>query len=237
MHAGHTIAADGLRVIICVAFDHRAAPHEIAACKASVVNCPSVLNCFELSGSFDLMFEAVIPDMAAYSAQLSLCAGAVAKFASRYEANFVCKRFVRADAAERAIWVPSEDGLMRLDCSIIDKVSAQGDYVLVHSSGRSWMVHTTMQEMEEKLGREDFLRVHRSTIVRHGFVERLCHKGRTWTARLNDGSVERISNSHVADVLAKLRAGSSVAQRTSSKPVRHAEVPAELRRMVRVRAA
>jgi DNA-binding LytR/AlgR family response regulator len=161
----------------------------------------------------------------------------VAKFASRYEANFVCKRFVRADAAERAIWVPSEDGLMRLDCSLIDKVSAEGDYVLVHSSGRSWMVHTTMQEMEAKLGREDFIRVHRSTIVRHEFIERLCHKGRTWSARLNDGSVERISNSHVADVLAKLRASSSVAQRSLSKPVRPAEVSGELRQMVGERAA
>jgi DNA-binding LytR/AlgR family response regulator len=190
----------------------------------------------ELSGTYDFMFEAAVADMAEYRMQLSLCAGAVAKFASRYEANFYCKRFVRADAAERAIWVPSEDGLMRLDCSDIDKVTAQGDYMLVHSSGRSWMLHTTMQEIEEKLGSEDFIRVHRSTIVRHGFVERLRHEGRIWTARLNDGSVERISNSYVVEVLAKLRTKSSASRRTPSKRARPAEAAADAQRMIQAQS-
>jgi hypothetical protein len=227
-----TVIPDDLRVIVCLAFDHRVAPHEIAACKAAVVSCPSVLHSVELSGTYDFMFEATVPDMEGYRTQLSSCAGAVAKFASRYEANFVCKRFVRANATECAIWVPSVDGLMRIDCSVIDKVTAQGDYVLVHSSGRSWMLHTTMQDIEEKLGSEHFLRVHRSTILRHGFIERLRHEGRIWTARLNDGSVQRISNRYVVDVLAKLRAKSSTSQLTSSKRARSAEAAADAERMM-----
>lgn len=66
MTAIHEVTSDDLRVIVCLAFDHRAAPHEIAACKAAVVNCPSVLHSVELSGTFDFMFEASVPDMAAY---------------------------------------------------------------------------------------------------------------------------------------------------------------------------
>jgi len=236
MTAVHTVTPKDLRVIVCLAFDHRAAPHEIAACKAAIVDCPSVLHSVELSGTYDFMFEAAVPDMAAYRAQLSSCAGAVAKFASRYEANFVCKRFVRADAAERALWVPSEDGLMRIDSSVIDKVTAEGDYMLVHSSGKSWMLHTTMQETEDKLGTEDFLRVHRSTIVRQNFVERVCREGRIWTARLNDGSIERISNSYVVGVLAKLRTNSSASQPTSSNGARPAEAVADPERMMRAHA-
>lgn len=229
----NTVTHDDLRVIVCIAFDHRAAPQEIAACKAAVVNCPSVLHAVELTGTYDFMFEAVVEDMEAYQAQLRSCSGAVAKFASRYEANFVCKRFIRADKADCSIWVPSDDGLMRIDCSVIDKVTAQGDYVLVHSSDRSWILHATMQDTGDKLGSQDFVRVHRSTIVRIGFIERLRHEGRTWTARLNDGSTERISSSYVVDVLAKLRTKSPSSQPTSSKNVHSGEAPPDAERMIR----
>ena len=229
----NTVTHDDLRVIVCIAFDHRAAPQEIAACKAAVVNCPSVLHSVELSGTYDFMFEARVEDMKAYQAQLSLCAGAVAKFASRYEANFVCKRFIRSDAADCSIWVPSDEGLMRIDCSVIDKVTAQGDYMLVHSSQRSWMLHTTMQEIGDKLGTDDFVRVHRSAIIRIGFIERIRREGRSWTALLNDGSMERISRSYIVDVRAKLRNGSTPAKPTSSKRVHPSEAPSDAERMIR----
>jgi len=217
MTAVHPVTSDDLRVIVCIAFDHRVAPHEIAACKAAVVNCPSVLHSMELSGTFDFMFEATVPNMEAYQQQLRLCSEAVAKFASRYEASFVCKRFVGARQTEQAIWVPSPEGAMRIDSSAIDKVKAEGDYMCIHSGGRSWMLHTTMAEMVEKLGEEDFLKVHRSTVVRCGFIERLCHEGRVWTARLEDGSTERIAKSHVVNVLAKLRSSSSTSKPDPTK--------------------
>jgi hypothetical protein len=163
------------------------------------------------------MFEATVPNMEAYQLQLRSCAGAVAKFASRYEANFVCKRFVRAHRTDSAIWVPSVDGHTRIDCSAIDKVSADGDYVCIHSGGRRWMLHMTMTEILEKLGEEDFVKVHRSTIVRCGFIERLRQEGRVWTARLEDGSSERIAKSQVVQVMAKLRTSSSARGAASSK--------------------
>jgi DNA-binding LytR/AlgR family response regulator len=213
----HSVTSDDLRVIVCLAFDHRAAPDEIARCKAAVVNCPSVLHSVELSGTFDFMFEATVPDMEAYQLQLRSCAGALAKFASRYEANFVCNRFVRGRRATQEIWVPSEDGILRIDCSAVDKVNAEGDYMRIQSRGRSWMLHTTMAEMVESLGEEDFVKLNRSIIVRVSFIERLQHEGRVWTARLADGSRERIAKSHIVAVLARLRTNSSKAARASSK--------------------
>jgi DNA-binding LytR/AlgR family response regulator len=204
MTAVNSVSSDDLRVIVCISFDHRAAPHEIAACKAAVISCPSVLHSVELSGTFDFMFEATVPDMEAYQLQLRSCAGAVAKFASRYEANFVCNRFVRARQDKRTIWVPSADGVIRIDRSAIDKVSAEGDYVCIHSDGRRWMLHGTMADMLVKLG-DDFVKVHRSMIIRADFIERLRHEGRLWTAKLKDGSAERIAKSHVVNVTAKLR--------------------------------
>jgi DNA-binding LytR/AlgR family response regulator len=69
----------------------------------------------------------------------------------------------------------------------------------------SWLVHTTMREVVAKLGDEDFVHVHRSTVIRCAFIDRLLHKGRRWTARLNDGCTERIAKSHVASVIAKIR--------------------------------
>jgi len=213
----HSVTSDDLRVIVCIAFDHRCAPQDIASCKAAVVSCPSVLHSVELSGTFDFMFEATVPDMEAYQLQLRSCSGAVAKFASRYEANFVCKRFVRARRGERAIWVPAADGFMRIDCSAIDKVSAEGDYVCIQSDGRRWMLHTTMADILERLGDEDFVKVHRSTIIRRDFIEQLRQQGRVWTARLQDGSSERIAKSQVVQVMAKLRTNSSTSAPASSK--------------------
>ena len=217
MTSVHSVVSDDLRVIVCIAFDHRAAPEELAACRAAIVSCPSVLHSVELSGSFDIMFEATIPDMEAYQLQLNSCSGALAKFASRYEASFVCKRFVRARGSERAIWVPSADGFMRIDSSAIDKVDAEGDYMCIQSEGRRWMLHTTMADMQERLGDEDFVKIHRSTIIRCGFIERLGQEGRVWTARLADGSSERIARSQVAQVTAKLRTNSSTSAPSWSK--------------------
>jgi len=210
-------ASDGIHVVVCVAFDHRIPPHEIAACRKAVINCPAVLSSMELSGTFDFMFDAVVPDMATYRDALESCSGAVAKFASRFEVNFVCEQSMRAHSTEQAVWVPSDEGLVRLDCSVIDKVKAQGDYVRIHSDGRSWMLHATMVEILGRLGADDFVQVHRSTIIRCNFIERLRHEGRVWTARLNDGSTERIAKSQLAQLLAKLRTNSAMPGAPSAK--------------------
>jgi DNA-binding LytR/AlgR family response regulator len=205
-----------LRVIMCLTFDRRAAPDEIAAAKAAIIACRSVLHSVELSGTFDFMFEAEIPDMAAYNAQLSICAEPMARLVSRYEANFVCKRFVRRDKADRAIWVPHNGGMKRVDCKAIDKVVAEGDYMRIHSARQSWMLHSTLGAISERLGCEDFIQLHRSIIVRRGFIDELVHCGRHWRAALNDGTRERVAKGSVPAMLQMMRTDSTTAQRHPS---------------------
>jgi len=198
-----------LRVIMCLTFDRRAAPQEIAAAKAAIIACQSVLHSVELSGTFDFMFEAEVADMATYNAQLSLCAEPMARLVSRYEANFVCKRFIRRDKPDRAVWVPHNGGMKRIDCKALDKVSAEGDYMRVHSASKSWMIHSTMAAVSDRLGCDDFIQLHRSLIVRRGFIDELIHGGRNWTAVLSDGTEERIAKSNVPAILHMLRNGST----------------------------
>lgn len=225
----HSTAASNknLRVIMCLTFDRRADPQEIAAAKAAIIACHSVLHSIELSGTFDFMFEAEVPDMAAYNAQLSICAEPMARLVSRYEANFVCKRFVRRDKADRAIWVPHNDGMKRVDCTAIDKVVAEGDYMRIHSARQSWMLHSTLGAISERLGCEDFIQLHRSIIVRCGFIDELVHCRRHWRAVLNDGTGERVAKGSVSAMLQMMRTDSTTAQRrpsTGEPPVEAFEV-------------
>lgn len=50
--------------------------------------------------------------------------------------------------------------------SDIWRVGARGDYVLVHVPQKHYIVHTTMNAIKEALPSGDFIRVHRSHIVR-----------------------------------------------------------------------
>lgn len=103
--------------------------------------------------------------------------------------------------ARRVIWVPCHDGVQRLDCALIDKVLAEGDYMQVYSGDQRWLVHTTMKALSAKLDPDDFIQLHRSVLVRRDFVERLLHKVNHWIARFDDGSEHQIAKSHVVAAL------------------------------------
>lgn len=227
MSSVRPVADDGLRIIMCLAFDHRAPVQDVAAFKATLIDCDHVISCCDLYGTFDLMIEIEVPDLRAYNRQLEGMKAELATLVSRFETNFVCNRLVRVDrtAAERVVWVPCTDGVRRIDCSLIDKVTAEGDYMRIHTRGRSWLMHVTMREILARLDEDAFVQLHRSATVRCGFVERLIHEGRTWTARLADGSIERIARSHLAAVMTTLRASSASNRASSSKPAPSADAP------------
>ena len=64
----------------------------------------------------------------------------------------------------------ADEGMVRIDCAKIDKVTAEGDYMRIHSAGQSWMVHSTMGSLSDCLD-ENFVRLHRSILVRRDFIE------------------------------------------------------------------
>ncbi|MFN8007831.1 MAG: LytTR family DNA-binding domain-containing protein [Terriglobia bacterium] len=63
-----------------------------------------------------------------------------------------------------------------LKISEIDWIEAEGNYVKLHSGKESFLVRETLNQMEERLDSENFLRIHRSTIVNINCVKEL----RSW---------------------------------------------------------
>lgn len=64
------------------------------------------------------------------------------------------------------IFVKSNSKLVKLKNSDIYYVEALKDYVVIHTQNARFTIHSTMKDIESKLGEDDFLRIHRSFIVR-----------------------------------------------------------------------
>jgi two-component system LytT family response regulator len=74
----------------------------------------------------------------------------------------------------------------------IDWIAAAGDYVELHSKGRCYLLHETMTSIEQKLDPQQFLRIHRSRIVRLDLIqEAQTIDNREYVLRLGDGSEHR----------------------------------------------
>jgi DNA-binding LytR/AlgR family response regulator len=209
------VVSDDVRVIMCVAFDHRAPAAEVDQFKDCLLNCSYVLHAVELTGSFDLMVEAKVASLAEYNERMEGLKAAVSHLVSRYEANFICRRFVRDSGQDHAIWVPCQDGKVRVDHDRIDKVVAEGDYMRLHCGDVSHLVHMTMHALRDVLG-EEFVLLHRSVLTRCDFIDRLIHRDNKWNARLKDGSQVMIAKSHVVEVMERLHIASSKTQSDSS---------------------
>lgn len=83
----------------------------------------------------------------------------------------------------------------------ITYISAAGPYAELHTPARTHLIRETMRSLEERLGPQGFVRIHRSSIVRLDRIESL-HRGAggDHTLRLDDGtelSVSRARLSHL----------------------------------------
>lgn len=90
-------------------------------------------------------------------------------------------------------WASDLNGLVRIAARDVDRVSAERDYMRLHVGTRSWLIHHSMNSLEEGLDPDVFVRVHRSAIVRRDFITGFTRNasGR-WIARLGDGSEQPI---------------------------------------------
>ena len=64
------------------------------------------------------------------------------------------------------IFVKSNSKLVKLNNNEIYYIEALKDYVVIHTSETRYTIHSTMKDIEAKMGTDEFLRVHRSYIVR-----------------------------------------------------------------------
>ena len=79
----------------------------------------------------------------------------------------------------------------------IEWVAAAGDYAELHSGGRCHLLRETMSSLEEKLDPKQFLRIHRSRILRVGCIRELRGiDNREYLVKLSDGSEHRSSRTY-----------------------------------------
>lgn len=108
----------------------------------------------------------------------------------------------------REMWVAVRDGQVRLDVDQIEWIEAAKDYVLLHTSTRSYLHRISMSALQERLDPQALLRVHRSAFVRPSLVQKLERPGKgSLNLVLRDGAIVQVGPSYVKDVLRALTPG------------------------------
>jgi len=106
------------------------------------------------------------------------------------------------------LWVPYRSEMIRIPADGIDRVQAERDYMRLHVGPRSYLIHMTIAELEQRLDPHKFLRVHRSAIVR---IDRIAKIARDATGagclELVDGHRLRIGRTYRARVKSLLKRG------------------------------
>ncbi|HKT75680.1 MAG TPA: response regulator [Sphingobium sp.] len=100
-------------------------------------------------------------------------------------------------------WVPHRSELVRIDAAQIDRIEAERDYMRLHVGRASYLLHQTISALETRLNPQQFVRLHRSHIVRRDHIARLRHDGSgVWFACLADTSEIRIGRTYLTNARA-----------------------------------
>jgi DNA-binding LytR/AlgR family response regulator len=157
----------------------------------------------EVTGTYDLILKVCLDSLEEYQATIDRLAPQISAFVHRMDTNFVC-RSSEKKSSDASMWVPCSDGHRRLDLQQVTKITAEGDYMRIHTDTTSYLVHDTLQRIVEQLDSDAFIQLHRSCVVRCECVDRVVHHTRSWVARLKDGTEQRVSKSRVSQVMQKL---------------------------------
>ncbi len=121
--------------------------------------------------------------------------------AKRQRASAAGAEAAPASAYVEEFWVPDHSGLVRIASRDIERITAERDYMRLHVGRRSWLIHRTIAKLEEDLDPAQFIRVHRSVILRRDTIAGLYRdEGGHWVARLADGGEQRIGRSYSDEV-------------------------------------
>jgi two-component system response regulator AlgR len=105
------------------------------------------------------------------------------------------------------LWVPHRAELLRIEVAQVGRIDAERDYVRLHvgsgESGRSYLLLQTIAGLEARLDPAQFIRIHRSTILRRDCIRGLRHDGLgVWSIELDDGETLRIGRTYLTKVKA-----------------------------------
>ncbi len=116
----------------------------------------------------------------------------------------------RREAGSRAksdwldeLWIPHRSELVRIETAQVFRIDAERDYVRLHVGDRSYLLLQTIAGLEERLDPAQFIRIHRSTILRKDRIKGLRHDGLgVWSVELDDGEALRIGRTYLPKVKA-----------------------------------
>ena len=101
------------------------------------------------------------------------------------------------------LWVPHRSELLRIDIAQVARIDAERDYVRLHVGTTSYLLLKTIAGLEERLNPDEFIRIHRSTILRRDTIRSLRHDGLgVWSVELDNGDDLRIGRTYLAGVKA-----------------------------------
>jgi len=105
------------------------------------------------------------------------------------------------------LWVPHRSELLRIAVSEVHQIDAERDYVRLHvgegEQGHSYLLLQTIAGLEARLDPDEFIRIHRSTILRRDNIRGLRHDGLgVWSAELQSGDALRIGRTYLSKVKA-----------------------------------
>ncbi len=106
-----------------------------------------------------------------------------------------------ADGYATEFWVSHRSELIRVATNDIKRIEAERDYMRLHTGDRSYLLHQTISTLEERLNPFEFLRIHRSHIIRRDLITGLRHEGGgVWHAVLGPDQSMRIGRKYLAEV-------------------------------------
>lgn len=107
---------------------------------------------------------------------------------------------------ETELWIREGDARVRVPVEMIERFEADGDYVRLHVGQRARLLRARLGDLAERLDPAQFVRVHRSEIVRHDLIAaiRRHDSGRTF-AVLAGGREVPVSRRYVSRVTSALR--------------------------------
>ncbi|UIP07286.1 LytTR family DNA-binding domain-containing protein [Erythrobacter sp. SDW2] len=105
------------------------------------------------------------------------------------------------------LWVPHRSELIRIETAQVGRIDAERDYVRLHVGegdlARTYLLLQTIAGLEKRLDPADFIRIHRSTILRKDRIRGLRHDGLgVWSVELEDGEALRIGRTYLPKVKA-----------------------------------
>ncbi|MGB7409337.1 MAG: LytTR family DNA-binding domain-containing protein [Pontixanthobacter sp.] len=122
----------------------------------------------------------------------------------------VTRALSRQDMADTAnspwlqeLWVPHRSELLRVQMEKVRRIDAERDYVRLYVEDATYLLLQTIAGLEKRLDPDEFIRIHRSTILRRDAIRGLRHDGLgVWSVELDEKESLRIGRTYLPKVKA-----------------------------------